>query len=78
MHILLIEIAEATAHLASHFSACILQLPVVHVPTIEAKVKACQGKSVGHALGGGCGQIKAFEISLFTYPRNFCTKGLLG
>ena len=37
-----------------------------------------QGTTVGHTLGGGCGHIKAFGISLFTHQRKFCTEGLLG
>ena len=44
----------------------------------QAKFKACQGTTVGHTLGGGCGHIKAFKISLFTHQREFCTEGLLG
>ena len=44
----------------------------------QAKFKVCQGTTVGHALGGGCGHIKVFGISLFAHQRKFCTEGLLG
>ena len=35
-----------------------------------------QGMTVGYTLGGGCGHIKAFGISLHI-KRKFCTEGLL-
>jgi hypothetical protein len=37
-----------------------------------------QGTTVGHSLGGACGHIKAFGLSLFPHQRKFCIDGLLG
>ena len=40
----------------------------------QAKFRTCQGTTVGHAMGGCCGHIKAFGISLFAYQRKLCTE----